>query len=198
MVSRIIWLLTALAVVSVCITSVWRGFEVISYALVGNEPQAVAHWDSVAGLAFRAREYALTSADDPSDDNMIRKRRDEIVDMLEIRPLSSYYWLQLAESRVDANEPFSKASAAFQLSVLTGSNEGSIMTQRGMFGIWQWEVLSPEIQRRALADLAARRIPDSKIAWLRKTLSEKTEQVRQAIRLGLEANRFSDFARIGF
>ena len=198
MMRRFFWLLTALVVAGICIPAVWRGFELTSYAMAGNDANAVMPWISVPGLAFRAREYALTSTDDSSDDETIRKRRDEIVDMLEIRPLSSYYWLQLAESRVDANEPFSKASAAFQLSVLTGSNEGSMMTQRGMFGIWQWEALSPEIQRRALADLAARRIPDSKLAWLRKTLSEKTEQVRQAIRMGLQANGFSDFARIGF
>ena len=196
--SRIIWLLTALVVVGVCVLPMWKGLELIRYSRIDDKSEAALPWVDVPGLAFFARQFALTPTDDSSDDETIRKRRDEIVDMLEIRPLSSYYWLQLAESRVDANEPFSKASAAFQLSVLTGSNEGSTMTQRGMFGIWQWETLSPEMQRRALADLAARRIPDSKIAWLRKTLSEKTEQVRQAIRMGLQANGFSDFARIGF
>ena len=104
----------------------------------------------------------------PATMKTIRKRRDELVDMLAIRPLSSFYWLQLAESRVDAKEASAKASAAFELSVLTGPNEGRMMTQRGMFGIWQWEALSPEDRKSAIADLAARRFSDQQLAWMRK------------------------------
>ena len=121
------------------------------------------------------------------------------MDILAIRPLSSYYWLQLAESRVDANEGPAKASEALELSVLTGANEGYMVTQRGMYGIWQWETLSPEYRTRAAADLAARRLSGRNLAWLKTTLSEKTEQVRQAIRLGLQAQGFpkGNFAQVG-
>jgi hypothetical protein len=74
-----------------------------------------------------------------------------------------------------------------------------MITQRGLFGIWQWEVLPPEIKKRAIANLASRQISDAKLAWLRTTLADKTEQVRQEIRLALQAQGFSksNFARIG-
>jgi hypothetical protein len=106
----------------------------------------------------------------------------------------------LAESRVDAGEGPAEASEALGLSVLTGPNEGYMITQRGMFGVWQWEALSPESRTRAIADLAARRLSGPILAWLKTTLSEKTEQVRQTIRLALQAQGFpkDEFARVGF
>ncbi len=197
--SRIIWLLTALVVAGICIRPVWQGSELISYAMAGNEPEDVRPWVSVSGLSFRAREYALTSTDDSSEDATIHKRRDELMDMLAIRPLSSFYWLQLAESRVDADEAPTKVSAAFELSKLTGSNEGYMITQRGMFGVWQWEALSPENQNGAITDLVTRRLSNQNLTWLKTTLSKKTEQTRQSIRLALQAQGLSesDFARIG-
>jgi hypothetical protein len=80
-----------------------------------------------------------------------------------------------------------------------------MLTQRGLLGIWQWEVLPAQIRQRAVADLVARQnstannISDAKMAWLRTTLSEKTEQVRQEIRSALQAQGLSksNFDRIG-
>ena len=198
--SRIIWLLTALVIVGVCVLPMWKGLELIRYSRIDDKSEAALPWVDVPGLAFFARQFSLTSTDDSSDDNTIRKRRNELVDILAIRPLSSYYWLQLAESRVDAGEGPDAAAAALQLSVLTGSNEGYMVTQRGLFGIWQWETLSPENRTRAAADLAARRLSGANLAWLKTTLSKKTEQVRQAIRLALQAQAFpkDEFAQVGF
>lgn len=197
--SRIIWLLTALVVVGICVRPVWKGFELIRYSMIDDKPESALPWVDVSGLAFFARQFALTSTNDSSDDKTIRKRRDELVDILAIRPMSSYYWLQLAESRVDANEGPAKASEALELSVLTGANEGYMITQRGMYGIWQWETLSQENRTRAVADLAARRLSGRNLAWLKTALSEKTEQVRQAISLALQAQGFpkGNFAQIG-
>lgn len=192
-------LLTALAVVGICAWPVWQGVSVIRYAMVESEPEALQPWFAVSGLAFDAREYALTSVDDSSDDTTIRKRRDQLAEILAIRPLSSRYWLKLAEARVDAHDALAKAIDALELSAVTGPNEGYMITQRGLFGIWQWEVLPPELQKRAAADLAARQISDEKLAWLKTTLSGKTEQVRQEIRLALQSQGFSksNFDRIG-
>jgi hypothetical protein len=197
--SRIVWLLTALLVAGICVWPVSQGFELISYAMADNSSEAVHPWISVPGLAFKAREYALTSTDDSSDDETIRKRRDDLVDMLAIRPLSSFYWLQLAESRVDTKDTAAKESAAFELSKLTGPNEGHVMTQRGLFGIWRWEALSQEERNTAISDFAARRIPDGDLAWLRKALSEKTEKMREDIRSDLEAHGLpkDEFSRVG-
>ena len=121
-----------------------------------STPVALQPWFAVSGLAFTAREDALTSVDDSSDESTIRKRRDEIAEILTIRPLSSRYWLQLAEARVDAHDALAKVIDALDLSVVTGPNEGYMITQRGLFGIWQWEVMPSELRKRAVADLVAR------------------------------------------
>ena len=189
--SRNIWLLTALAVAGTCGWSVWKGFDVIRYSIADEKPGSVHPWVDVSGLAFAAREYALTSVDNSSDDKTIRKRHDELAAMLAIRPLSSYYWLELAGIRVAAHEVPAKTIEALELSAMTGPNEGYLITQRGLVGIWQWEVLPPEVQKRAVNDLMARQLSESKLAWLRKTLSGKTEQVRQEIRFALQAQGFS-------
>jgi hypothetical protein len=197
--ARIVRSLTALAVVGMCGWPVWKGFEVIRYTMADPKIEAVQPWLDVAGLAFVAREYALTSVDDSSDDSTIRKRRDELADILAIRPMSSRYWLKLAEARVDAHQEIAKATDALELSVLTGPNEGYMITQRGLFGIWQWEVLPPEQKRRAIADLAARQISDGKLAWLKAYLAGKPEAVRREIGSALQAQGFSkgNFERIG-
>ena len=156
--SRNIWLLTALAVVGICGLPVWQGFDLIRYATADSKPEAAHPWFAVSGLAFSAREYALTSVDDSSDDKAIRKRHDELAEMLTLRPLSSYYWEQLAEIRLTAHEVPTKAVEALELSAVTGPNEGYIITHRGLFGIWQWELLPPEIQKRVVADLVTKEI----------------------------------------
>jgi hypothetical protein len=198
--SRIIWFLTALVIVGACVLPMWKGLELIRYSRIDDKSEAALPWVDVPGIAFFARQFSLTPTDDSSDDKTIRKRLNELVDILAIRPLSSYYWLQLAESRVDAGEGPSEASEALELSVLTGPNEGYMVTQRGLFGVWQWETLSPENRTRAAADLSARRLSTARVTWLRKTLSEKTDEIRQAIRMALQAQGFpkDEFAQVGF
>jgi hypothetical protein len=202
---RNIRLLTAVAVVGICVWPVWQGFDVIRYAMAGSTPEALQPWFAVSGVAFDARERALPPVDDSSDDMTIRKRRDEIAEILAIRPLSSRYWFKLAVRRIDAHEDPTRAIDALELSTVTGPNEDYMLMQRGLFGIWQWEVLPAEIRQRAVADLVARQnssannISDAKMAWLRTTLSEKTEQVRQEIRAAVQAQGLSksNLDRIG-
>ena len=202
---RNIRLLTAVAVVGICVWPVWQGFDVIRYAMAGSTPEDLQPWFAVSGVAFDARERALPSVDDSSDDMTIRKRRDEIAEILAIRPLSSRYWFKLAVRRIDAHEDPARAIDALELSTVTGPNEDYMLTQRGLFGIWQWEVLPAEIRQRAIADLVARQnssannISEAKMTWLRTTLSEKTDPVRQEIRAALQAQGFSknNFERIG-
>jgi hypothetical protein len=191
--------LTALAVVGLCGWPVWQGVNVIRYEMAGPEPEALRPWVAVPGLASAVREYSMTLVDDSSDDKTIRARRDELTEMLAIRPLSSRFWMYLADSRIDAHEDPAKAIDALKLSAVTGPNEGDMITLRGLFGIAQWETLPPEIRKRAIADLATRQISDAQLAWLRKTLAEKTAQVRQEIQLALQAQGFSEtnLARIG-
>jgi hypothetical protein len=113
--------------------------------------------------------------------------------------LSSDIWLQLADSRIDAHDTPAKALEALELSAITGPNEGYMIMQRGLFGIWQWENLPPEAQLRAINDLMTTQISDAKSSWLRTTLSEKTGPVREEIRAALQARGFSEnnLVRIG-
>jgi hypothetical protein len=188
-----------MAVVGLCAWPVWKGVDLARFAIAGSEPEAVRPWADDPGVAFTAREDALTAIDDSSDDPTIRKRRDEIAEILAIKPLSSYYWIQLAAVRVDAHEPLSKALDALEMSAVTAPDDEYMITQRGLFGIWQWEVLPPDIRQRSIADLVAVRPSDTKAAWLKTTLAGKTEQVRQEIRSALQAQGFSqsNFDRIG-
>jgi hypothetical protein len=197
--SGIIRLLTALAVVVICGWPLWQGLNVIRYEMADSTPAAVHPWLTVSGLAYAARAYAQTSVHSSSDDETIRKRRDDLAEILAIRPLSSRYWLKLADARLDAHEVPAKAIEALELSAVTGPNEGYLITLRGLFGIWQWEALPPDAQQRAVADLLTRYISAAYVPWLRTTLSEKTERVRQEIRLALQAKGFSksDLNRIG-
>src|SRR5579862_2649298 len=135
--------LTALAVIGTCGWPAWRGVDVIRYEMAGTKAEATLPWITVPGLAFAAREYSQTTIDSSSDDNTIAKRRDDLTEMLAIRPLSSRFWLYLAEIRIDAREDAARAIDALDLSTVTGPNEGYMVTQRGLFGIWQWEVLPP-------------------------------------------------------
>lgn len=197
---RTIRLLTALAVAGICGWPVWQGFDLIRYASADSNPEAVRPWVDVPGLAFSAREHVLTPVNDSSDDKTIRKRRDELAEMLAVRPLSSFYWLQLAVARVDTHEGLAKVSGALELSSVTGPNEDLMLTDRGVFGIWQWEGLPPEAHERAIKDLVALQLSDGKLAWLKTILAKKTEPVREEIRLALQTQGFSknNLARIGF
>jgi hypothetical protein len=50
---------------------------------------------------------------------------------------------------MDARGALPATLEALQLSVVTGPNEGYMITQRGLFGIWQWEVLPQEVKARS-------------------------------------------------
>ena len=197
--SRIVRLLTAAAVIGGCGWSMWQGLNLFRYGTAELTAEAVQPWIDFPGLASFAREYALTPIDGSSDDKTILRGRDELEHLLAIRPLSSLSWLRLAEVRVDANEGLARATEALELSAVTGPNEGYILTERGLFGIWQWEGLSPELKQRAIADLAARQISDGKLAWLKTYLAGKPEPLRREIRSALQARGFSksNFDRIG-
>jgi len=196
--SRSIRLLTSLVILGSCGWPVWEGTNVIRYAHAVSKPD-LRRWTSVPGVSSSASESALTNVDNSSDENTIIERRDELAHILTITPLSSFTWLRLAEARIDAHDAPAKALEALKLSAITGPNEGYMITQRGLFGVWQWEKLPPEAQVRAIDDLMAAEISDAKLSWLQTTLSEKTEPIRQEIRAALQARGFpeNNLVRIG-
>ena len=194
--------MTSLVVIALCLWPVWKGYDLIRFGMAqsaSSPAEAVRPWLDDPGVAFDAREIALTPDDASGDEQTARKRRDEIMAILAIRPLSSSYWLKLAEARLDNGEPLSKALEDVEMSAITGPNEEYMITQRGLFGIWQWKLLPPDIQRSTIADLVTASLSDPKAVWLKKNLAEKSEPVRQQIQSALREQGFKkgSFARIG-
>jgi hypothetical protein len=189
--ARVVGLLTASVVVAICLWSIWEGAAIVRFAIAKSESSPLERWFEVRGLAFTAREAALTPVDGSSDDKATHARRDELAQILVMEPLSSYYWVELADVRTETHDPLPEVIDALEMSFVTGPNEDYVMVQRGMFGIWVWEKLPPDERDRTAANLALSRISDEKAAWLRQTLAEKTEVVRQEIRTALQAHGFA-------
>src|SRR3954451_811085 len=91
--------LTALIMVGVAALGMSRGWDIIGFCMadgvVGANPdsdegqhEAVRPWVDVVGLAFYARDQLVTPIADPSDEGKARRRRDELMEVLSIRPLS--------------------------------------------------------------------------------------------------------------
>ena len=55
---------------------------------------------------------------------------------MSVRPLSSDYWLLLADMRLQAGQPIAKVADAMRFSALTGANEHDVMVQRGTMHNW--------------------------------------------------------------
>jgi hypothetical protein len=197
------WLTAVLIICGAVVLGVFPGLDIVRFAMTDRDVdadagptqsqiEAVRPWVDALGLAFYARDPLVTPLADSRDEMKVRKRRYELMEILSIRPTSSKHWLVLAETRLAAGEPSEKVTDTLRLSVLTGTNEGSIMGRRGLFGLWRWESLPPDLQKRAVVDLAANPEPLSvgQISWLERAISKKTEIVRAEIRTALLAEGF--------
>jgi hypothetical protein len=190
--------ITALVVVGICALAMYRGSDIVRFGVAdaglgpeGKTADADRPWVNVPGLAFSAHESLLKGEGDSGDLKGAEKQREELKDILAVRPLSSEDWLALSEMRLVAGEPIGKVAEAFSLSVLTGTDEDLAMSRRGVFGLVHWEALPGDIRQRAAADLVAvlGAVKNSDI--LRAALYEKTEKFRQDIRTALQAEGIS-------
>ena len=190
---------TALLILALCVPAVIRGWDILWFSRAEVNGEDTRPWASVSGLTFSALESSLTVLADSADKAQVAKRREDIIEVLSIRPMASEYWLTLAGIRIMADEPLSKALEALTLSTVTGPNEGYLITQRGIFGISFWEILPPEVRNRALTELTARRLSGRNAERVRAIIAAKKTDVRQNIRAALQARGFSagEFARIG-
>src|SRR5579862_400877 len=190
--------LTALAVLCICASAVYRGSDIVRFALAdagagpdGNSADADRPWVNVPRLAFSAQESLLKGEADVGDPKAAGKQREEVADILAVRPLSSKYWLAVSEMRLATAEPLSKVAEALSVSVLTGADEDYVMSRRGVFGLVHWEALPGDIRQRAAADLAAVSVTMKNGDILRAALIEKTDKNRQDIRAALQAEGIS-------
>jgi hypothetical protein len=190
--------LTSLAVIAVSMLALFQGWDIVRFSIASASlgpdaggAETLRPWAADPGLAFSAQESLLTGQPDAGDVIGAQKRRDELAKLLAVRPLSSEYWLALAEMRLAADQSANKVAEAFELSVVTGADEDYVMSRRALFGLSNWEVLPAEVRKRAAADMVTARISDRKRDIIRMALSKKTEEVRRDIRAALQTEGVS-------
>ncbi len=174
-----------------------------SVASQEDRTRAVRSWIAVPGIAGAALEASLTEAGAPTDIDRIRKRSDDFAAILSVRPMSSMNWLSLASLRLVAGQRFDQVLGALALSSLTGANEGQVMSQRGIFGVWQWENLPSRVRKQTAAGLAAavleRAVSDQERETIARILAAKSDDTRREITSLLQAAGLSagDLGRMG-
>jgi hypothetical protein len=126
-----------------------------------------------------------TELKDTSDWTASNTRRDQLSALLAMTPLSSIDGLSLSGMELVTDQPMEEVLEPLMLSWVTGPNEGYVMAERGMFGLSLWEVLSPDLRRRAAVDVAAGDMMES--GKIRAILSTKPEGVQKEVRTALLA-----------
>lgn len=149
---------TTVAVAGLCVFAIVHGWRIITFnvarAHLAADPQAVKAWVAAPGLAGAAREASLTAVADPSDVAAAQLRAADLAALLSVWPLSSRNWLSLAGLRLVTGQPYEQVLGAMAMSSVTGPNEGSLMLQRGIFGVLQWEMLPAVARKRVITDVA--------------------------------------------
>jgi hypothetical protein len=196
-------LLTAIALIAMSGLSVAQGWRIVHFSLAtmnidSSEKRAeiTNAWRAVPGLASIALQADLTDEINPSDMMVAYRRRAILSELLSIRPLSSMDWFSLSGMQLATDQPMKDVLASLKLSMLTGPNEASVMTKRGVFGVSLWESLSPDLKSHVAYDLGPTLFPHSPAEGaeggkLRAALSAKPEHVRKEIREALLATGLS-------
>ena len=186
--------LTALAVIGLCLFGIARGWEIGRFRIAeaglrtdGSQRELLGHWAGISGVASSALEASLPGALDPGDRRGAQSQLGQLAEILSLRPLSSTHWLSLSGTRFVVGQPTNKIIGALILSSMTGPNEGQIMLQRGAFELSLWELLSPELQKRASVDIAETlrlftQLQAADRNNLKTVVASRTEDVRQTVR----------------
>jgi hypothetical protein len=180
-------LLTAVAVAGACTFAAAKGWDIVGVSIADgvaarqSEAEVLKRWIGVPGIGFSARTTELTPGGADAA-NIVSKRRDELIEVLSVRPLSSEYWLSLLRMKLAAGETSEKVAAALVMSALTGANEGYLMSRRAIFGLSLWEAMPPEVRRRAAMDTLAAPLSDRRRTEIQKLLAAKSEKVRQEVK----------------
>ena len=155
-------LLTMIAVVGISGISVARGWGIVQFSLAmadvtspERRADIINASSVVPEVASRALQAELREKIDISNSAAANKRREALVSILSIKPMSSVDWLSLSGIQFITDQPMEQVLGSFELSILTGPNEGYVMAQRGVFGVSIWERLSPDLQSRVARDLVA-------------------------------------------
>jgi hypothetical protein len=196
------WRLTAICVIGLCGFAAERGWSITQFAerraqmLAHQIPaDAVRSWIGAPGLAGAALDASLIAAPAARAPDALGKRADGLAALLAARPMSSTDWLSLAGVRLLMGRPHDEIVAGFQMSSITGPNEGAVMVQRAILGLSQWEALPADARRQTIGDLAgaarADTIGEGAMAVTRNILRAKSMEIRSQIADFLRAERFS-------
>jgi hypothetical protein len=202
---------TSLVIIGLCIFAASRGWSTADFAIaragLGSQDEQqvgpVRAWIGAPGLAAAAMRASFTQMTDAADLDGARKRADELSAFLAVRPLSSADWLSLAEMRLVAGQAQTDVLAALRMSHIAGPNEGSIMWQRGLFGMMVWELLPPDARKRAIDDvsgaIAGTPIGNTDLAPAKRILTTKSSETKQEITGLIRGKGVSDvqLARLG-
>jgi hypothetical protein len=200
---------TALTIIAMCVYATWSGWSIVTFArtrtgLSGEQRASEMRlWGDRAGLGGAALEAAVSDPIALSDVAAIGQRANDLAAILSGRPLSSTAWLSLAGMRLAGGEPFAEVLSALAMSSLIGANGGSLMMQRGIFGLFQWESLPLEVRSRIVGDIAGAlsgtTVRDGEIEPARTLLATKAAQTQQEIAGLLRASGVppNELARMG-
>jgi hypothetical protein len=203
-------LLTAITLIGICGFTVARGWGIVHFSIAmasidASERRAeiINTWTAVPEVASAALRAELRQKIDTFDPKAAEGRREALSSMLSIKPLSSVDWLSLSVMRLSMDQQMGQVSASLKLSMLTGPNEGSVMTKRGVFGASLWESLSPDLKQHVAVDLATGDTTEISKVFdnVRSVLSAKPVQVRNEIREAILATGVSPqeiYQRFGF
>jgi hypothetical protein len=203
-------LLTMFAILGLCSFAVVRGLSIVRFvdarAHLGSREtrvEAVRSWVGVPGLDSVALQASLTEVADTTNVDEARKRADDLRALLSVRPLSAANWLSLSGMRLVTGQPENEVLAALTMSWVTGPNEGSVMLQRGVFGLLLWEVLPADARKRVIDDVAGAllgtTVGASELAPAANVLSAKSPQTRWEIASHMQAKSVpaTQIARLG-
>jgi hypothetical protein len=201
---------TVIAIIALCGFAVASGWSIVHFSLAmrgidASKKAAEARgWTSVPGLASTARQVELMETIDPSDLTAANERRETISAFLSVRPLSSYHWVMLSSMEFATAQRMDDVLDALTLSVLTGPNEGYVMSERGIFGVSVWEDLPPDLKKRTALDLAPIMFPRTPAEGaeggrLLTVLATTSESARSELRNALLATGIAakDIKRLG-
>jgi hypothetical protein len=194
---------TAIVVIALCAFAMSRGWSMTLFtgakagAAAGEStPRLLLAWADVPGLEIAAREASATPVAGPADQQGALKRVDELTALLTLRPMSSINWLSLAGMRLVTGQAPDKVLSALAMSSITGPNEDTIMFQRGIFGLFQWEALPEDFRKRAIRELSGAILGaawgDSRRRAVVEVLGPKSAESRQDIADRLRAVGVSD------
>ena len=195
-------LLTTIVILGLCGFAAVRGWSIVRFvdarAHLGSgetRGEAVRFWVEVPGLRGAALQASLTQMADVADIDGARKRADDLSALLSVRPLSSVNWLSLGSMRLVTGKPDKEVLEALEMSWVTAPNEGSVMFQRGVFGLLLWDALPANAHKRVIDDIAGAMlgtpVDDRELALAKNVLSAKSAESRREIAGLMQAESLS-------